>query len=332
MNVNTKYSFEKCNDLNLWDDFVDQSKEGSVFCLSLYLENFGGQYQLYLVRKGNQIKAGVICIVENNLELSINDLVIYSGIIFEHNQEQKKTKSLLERFELSEYIIKTLDTIYQKIEMVMAPQVDDIRPFLWHNYHSKEKKDQFTVDIRYTSYLDISSLNFVEDDMQSDLFKNLETLRQRNIRQANNENSYTNVDNQTEVFINYYAQLMQSQGSTQDQKKLDDMLNLINTLIENNLAKMYISYNHNHEIMYITVFAWDQHRAYYLFGAPNPDAKERYKGTVSFWDAFCDLSKNGIKEIDMEGVNSPLRGWFKLSFGGELKTYFRVSKGKLINE
>jgi len=34
-----------------------------------------------------------------------------------------------------------------------------------------------------------------------------------------------------------------------------------------------------------------------------------------------------IKVIDWEGVNSPQRGFFKLSFGGELLPYFWIKRG-----
>ena len=42
------------------------------------------------------------------------------------------------------------------------------------------------------------------------------------------------------------------------------------------------------------------------------------------WDAFLDLAASGVKEIDLEGVNSPLRGHFKLSFGGSILPYYRL--------
>ena len=40
------------------------------------------------------------------------------------------------------------------------------------------------------------------------------------------------------------------------------------------------------------------------------------------------LSEEGVSQIDMEGVNSPERGKFKLGFGGILKPYYHISKNK----
>jgi hypothetical protein len=39
------------------------------------------------------------------------------------------------------------------------------------------------------------------------------------------------------------------------------------------------------------------------------------------------LAQDGKKEVDLEGVNSPHRGWFKLSFGGTLESYWQVKLG-----
>jgi len=258
----------------------------------------------------------------------VDDLVIYSGILFEDGSVQKSSKSTLERFEISSFIIEELDKLYKHIEFVLSPYVEDIRAFLWHNYHSSKDSDKYSVSIRYTSYLDISSLSDFSKEEDSEIFKNLETLRQRNIREARKKEAYTLVINEVELFILYYKKLMLSQDQSVSMEKLLNMKYLIITLIDKKKAKMYVSKNSQNEIQYITIFAWDKFRAYYLFGAPNPNASERYRGTISFWDAFIDLAKDGVTIVDMEGVNSPQRGWFKLSFGGALRTYFHLTKHK----
>ena len=54
--------------------------------------------------------------------------------------------------------------------------------------------------------------------------------------------------------------------------------------------------------------------------------RNQHTGTAIIWDAFFILRKLGIKKLDLEGVNSPNRGWFKLSFGGSLENYYEVNK------
>ena len=47
-------------------------------------------------------------------------------------------------------------------------------------------------------------------------------------------------------------------------------------------------------------------------------------GTAVLWDALGFLSRHGVGEVDLEGVISPRRGWFKLSFGGDLRPYYEL--------
>ena len=51
-----------------------------------------------------------------------------------------------------------------------------------------------------------------------------------------------------------------------------------------------------------------------------------YDGTYANWLIWQNFYREGtVKTIDLEGVNSPNRGWFKLSFGGELINYYAVT-------
>ena len=63
-----------------------------------------------------------------------------------------------------------------------------------------------------------------------------------------------------------------------------------------------------------------------MFGANDPKMRNQHTGTAVLWDSFYILNEIGIEKIDLEGVNSPNRGWVKLSFGGSLENYFEVNK------
>jgi lipid II:glycine glycyltransferase (peptidoglycan interpeptide bridge formation enzyme) len=73
------------------------------------------------------------------------------------------------------------------------------------------------------------------------------------------------------------------------------------------------------------VFGWDSKRAYYVFGANAPDLRDDHTGTMVLWDALLDLRARGIVAVDLEGINSPLRGHFKLSFGGSVTPYYHLA-------
>ena len=83
-------------------------------------------------------------------------------------------------------------------------------------------------------------------------------------------------------------------------------------------------YTSNGDLGSMAFFAIDHIRAYYLFGANDPGIRDQHTGTAVIWDAFRFLNATGVKEVDLEVVNSPNRGWFKLSFGGELVPYYNL--------
>ena len=325
----SKYRVEETTDLERWDKLVDDSKQGTIFSKSIYLNSFGGKYKLLFVFKGNELRAGIPLILsEDEKSVILDDLVIYGGILFLEDKTHKEVRARSERFNITEIIIDYLTNKYSSIELSFSPHFEDLRPFLWHNYHNPEN-GQFVLDLRYTSYLDISNLKNILNEEQTNNFRNLDTLRQRNIREARRKEATTYIDNhQSSLFIQYYDCLMKSQGISASSEKLRNMKNIINTLAKNKFANIYITKNRDEVIQYMTVFIWDNKRAYYLFGAPNPDSQDRYKGTINFWDSFIDLSSKDIKEVDLEGINSPRRGWFKLSFGGDIRPYYEVRMGK----
>jgi lipid II:glycine glycyltransferase (peptidoglycan interpeptide bridge formation enzyme) len=89
---------------------------------------------------------------------------------------------------------------------------------------------------------------------------------------------------------------------------------------------MFASKTSDRIIGSVAVYAFDDRRAYYLFGASDPELRDSPTGTAVLWDAFGALAAAGISQIDLEGVNSPRRGWFKMSFGGELRHYYQITK------
>jgi hypothetical protein len=322
-----KYTIVEVSDLSEWDEFVDDSPQGTIFSASAFMSAIDRKYALNYIYKGNEVKAGVVLTLTDDLVgIERDDLVIYNGIIFKEEDSKRDVKARYERFEITEFIINELVLKYNKIEMSLSPHFEDMRPFLWHNYHSLDESERFVVDLKYTSFLDISSLREDFSSEENRVFKQMDTIRQRNIRKAWGENVVTKIENRIPEFLDFYENLMGSQGKQVSKDKLTRMGNLIQQLLTKQKAICCVSYTENGQILYITIFCFDRKRAYFLFGAGNPQADKHYKGSICFWDTFRILARDySIGYVDMEGVNSPKRGWFKLSFGGNIVPYFQVS-------
>lgn len=323
-----KYCLVKVQNYDQWNDFVESSPQGTIFANSEYLEHVGRKFALFFVLRGEEIKAGLALIVSDDEKaVEIDDLVIYNGILFVDDKKQKHVSATFERFEITEFVIDELDKKYQKIEMALSPHFIDTRPFLWHNYHSQQVSEKFSLQLRYTSYLNIAELRETNDEFNCEIYRNLARLRQRRIREAKSVNSATVHEFDPELFIFFYQQLLLSQNIDISTVKLDRIKNLLIFLLQQTYTAYFSVKNDKKEIIYQTLFCFDSKRAYSLFGAGNVENTERYQGTMAFWEAFKYLAREKkINEIDMEGVNSPKRGWFKLSFGGNLLPYFQVRK------
>jgi len=323
----SKFHIVEVKDDVTWDAFVEASPQGTVFALSRYLELAVDYYRRYWIYKGSQVKGGMSLMLNANCTACVmDDLVIHNGLMFVEDSAVKQVKARLERFEITEFAIKWLLSEFTSVELALAPQFEDIRPFLWHNYHSLNPDDKFAVDHRYTSYLDISSLCGGVEEQESVLFKGLETLRQRNIREARKDGAAFELNPNSTLLVDGYRTLMIDQKAPVDDGKLSRMARLIDGLIQEKMAVLCVTSNGLGEAIYTTVFCWDTKRAYYLFGAPSSETSERYQGTIALWDSFLWLVKQGIDEVDLEGINSPQRGRFKLGFGGGLRPYLQISK------
>jgi hypothetical protein len=200
-----------------------------------------------------------------------------------------------------------------------------MRPFLWHNYHSPNPHDKFIIDLRYTSYLDISEFFLCQEDAVTLLYKNLDNARQSDLRKAHGNVSFEETRD-TERFIQYYNDLLHAQGTAAGPEKLKRMKHLIDSIINAGLARMFAVKNSDGHPTYITVFTIFKNKGCYLFAAGDSAAMRRYDGTYCVWESMKALSRYGVHEIDLEGVNSPQRGAFKMGFGGDLRPYFKISK------
>ena len=100
---------------------------------------------------------------------------------------------------------------------------------------------------------------------------------------------------------------------------------LILNLSETGRGRMFISRTKNGIAGSIAFYGIDHKRGYFLFVANDPEMRDEHTGTAVLWDSFYLLNLEGIYEIDFEGINSPARGWFKLSFGGTISPYYQLS-------
>lgn len=326
--MNKVYSLKEAPLDGKWDTFVENSKNGTIFAYSYYLLASQVNYKLYYCYKKQELRAAVLVVEsEDGKKAVLNDFIIYNGIMYNKPaNKQNQSQQLSEQFKIQEFIAEELTNLYSSIALSLHPSIVDIRAFLWINYG--EKKPHYKPDVRYTTYLDISDFKVSKKLEDISIYNKASASRRQQIRYAIKKKYKTIPTEDTQQFIDFYKKTMGRQNISVVDKKLQDMKELMNELLVKKVAIIYASYDELNEVSSMAFFGWDNKRAYYIFGASDPAKRDGHGGTSVLWDAFYDLSSKGIKEVDMEGVNSPARGWFKLSFGGELKPYYEIYLGE----
>ena len=320
-----KYTLAPTTLDDVWDRFMQKSPDRSIFLHSQYMKNAGCRMGLYHCYNANELRA-IVGLVESpdGSAAILDDLIIYSGICFAPaSYGQTPVQVISERFEISTFLAGQLAKQYSSIRFALAPTVSDIRPFLWHNYG--HENGRYSVDIRYTSFLDIS--DFANASCLEDVtaYQLATGARRQQIRYAIRDRISTIQMDDISVLIDFYRKTLARQGELVDDIKIERIANLVKSLLDDDLAIMLASYTADAGLGSIVVFAYDENKAYYLFGASDPAFRSTAIGTAILWSGFQELSMRGLREVDLEGVNSPKRGWFKLSFGGTLNPYYQVS-------
>jgi hypothetical protein len=327
--MSSKFNLLEASDPVVWDRFVDESENGTIYSQIAYLEFVDVRYRCFWVRRSEEIRAGLVVIESADpLRLVSNDFVIYSGILFgPATNKQNRAQIHSERFEVAEFVANELVNRYDSIHLALHPSVIDIRAFQWVNYGSKPN---YQASVLYTSYVDISEFTDAYA-LDSAAMAGLSSSRRQEIRYARKNSVITAPSMDTERFVDFYDQTMKRQSINVETIVLEQMQTLISGLLKKERAKMFVATTADGEAGSMAVFANDKKRSYYLFGANSPDKRDSHTGSALLWDCFHFLSHDGQREVDLEGINSPKRGWFKLSFGGDIRPYYHLTLEKTLS-
>ena len=321
----TAYRLEPAQFGTDWDNVVDNSNEGSIFCLSDYLQNIDcARPRIWYCLKGQETKAALV-VIESDEDKNCIPLgyVVHHGIMFSPPpSDQSNAQTLAENFRITSFIVGELTGLYDEVFISTHPNFADIRPFLWHNYGNSGP--MFDVDVRYTSIINLAGIDPIGPMDSNPVYRSSNKSRRQEIRYGIQKHVQTSSDFDVPTFLDLYRLTFERQNMAIDAEEMRLLEGLANGLQNGGKARMYISRTADGEAGSVAFFGLQSDRAYYLFGANDPRLRDQHTGTMVLWDAFMDLAGAGIKDVDLEGVNSPLRGHFKLSFGGTITPYYHL--------
>ncbi|MDR0239949.1 MAG: GNAT family N-acetyltransferase [Deltaproteobacteria bacterium] len=318
------YTLEECPLDEKWDAFVEASPTGTLFSLASYMRAVRVPVRAFWCLRKHERRAAVV--VSENADGSaavLHDFIVHNGLLFAlPAPQQNRSQIISERFDIASDVATALAGRYERVELAFAPQLCDIRPFLWHNWGTGEA--MYRADIRYTAYVDLAG--FAEAGAPEDipLFADISYSRRQEVRKARKEGAQTTEEADADGLTAFYALTLRRQHIEPEPERLEELRFLAASLLQAGMARLFVSRMPGGEPASMALFGSDAKRAYYLFGAGDPALRNTPCGTAVLWDAFAALARSGCRELDMEGVNSPRRGWFKLSFGAELLPYYQL--------
>jgi len=313
-----KFNLDLANDDSEWDALVATSPQGSVFSNGHYLRALGTPFARYVVRTPHgEVLAGM-AVMENSTKPGMHagpfPFVPYQGILFcERVAAQPCHKRVTMELRLTEYIIQSLIEHYGDFSMSLSPAFDDIRPFLWHNYHEMDAR-HFTIHNRYTALLNIASFQ-LESYLMS-----IRTVRRQEFNKSVAEIVETT---DVEAFVGLYLKTFERQDIAITQEKQAMLRSIVTSSLTNGYGRLSMAVTVD-GVASMMLFIFDQHCAYYLLGANDYELRKSGASTALMVDNICSMSERGLSLLDFVGVNSPTRGDFKLSFNPKLTAYHEV--------
>lgn len=320
-----KYRLVKTKIDDGWDQFVRKSRDSTIYSWSYYLNNTGLRLAAYFCLKSEEIRAAVIVVESDDGQKAImDDLVVYSGVLMAPpHKNQSKTNQISEHFEINEFLASELLNRYLDVSFELCRTITDVRPFLWHNY--SESGPKYNVSPRYTSIIDLSSDPGSKESVVDRLYAAASVSRRQQIRYAERDGVTCSIGSDAQGFCELYEETFSRQGQKVNPIFMFRFQNLVGKLVASKNVFLMDSYTSDGVRASSALFGIFENKAYYLFGANNPEHRNSSCGSAVIWMSIKECVQRSVKIIDLEGVNSPSRGWFKLSFGGNLVPYYSIS-------
>ncbi|MEL6585656.1 MAG: GNAT family N-acetyltransferase [Pseudomonadota bacterium] len=318
----SKYHLERAGPGADWDALVEASDQGTIFALSAYLEAIPFRPAYWLCMKGDQV-AGAAALIEtaDGTSTQLAPHVIHGGLMFAPAPpEQVAAMTISEEYRITCAMLRDLAATYRDLAFQGAPTLTDLRPLQWHNYGQDGPKVR--IDLRYTSYVPLVPMT--GDLPEWPVYLALNKSRRQSVRYGMKAGITVDQDATIADFLGLYRETFARQDVTVPEEEIALLDAVCTALRAQGRLRLFAARPVDGTLGSISVWGLDAKRAYYLYGANAPALREEHCGTMAIFDAFRALAAEGVEEVDMEGINSPQRGYFKLSFGGDVRPYPRV--------
>lgn len=308
-------TIEECVDDLKWDDFILKSPHSSIYLTSRILNQSKNLFDKLFFLKNNLIIGCVVIKKEN----TYSDFAEYQGLALSPSLGSNTIQKIVtDQFKKTESVLNLLETKYKSFNLSLNPNITDLRPFQWLNYHNDKNKISFK--LRYTGIINLEDyLNFEE------YLSSIRSGRRQEYKKAI-KNKLTVIESKNiEDFLRLYVLTFARQGLNVNHDDLVLMRNTYESLLKINQARLTYAINEKNSIISGMIVYIYNDTMYYQYGATDPKYRNSGGSVLIMLHNIKKGIESGIKKFDMIGINSPNRGDFKISFNAKPKPYYHVS-------
>ena len=199
---------------NQWDNFVEQSPQGDIFCYSWWLDAITkSNFKILAVLENDEIVAGMPLAFDSQNKINIPPLTRTLGVLYKNQDNKSQRKRISEERKWLSELIKDLSP-GDFIQMCTHHNFTDWLPFRWKGFNQTT---------RYT-YI----LNY-ENKTSDELWRNLDSENRRIIRRAAENEIRTEFSDDIDLVYHYESLSYERQGLKfkipyNDLKILDDVI------------------------------------------------------------------------------------------------------------
>lgn len=290
-----------------WNNFVDESPEGSIYSKTWYLDSLQVKYSILAVLNNTEIYAGIV-LAKNEINTYSNPLLCkYLGVIFK-KLDGRYQKITSKKYEISNYLIKHLKEI-KTFDYSFHPNYNNWLPFYWNDY----KQRTF-----YTYRIENTDLK---------IFDNYSKILKNDIRYATKSNLIFSENCDLNTFYNTIEKTFKRQDVKIpfNKAKLDFF---IDELSKRDAIKLFKVTDEERNIQSVCAVVYDKKSANFILNGSNfPNV---IRGSSHFLLHNTILHMLNITQIfDFEGSIIPSIESFYRGYGGKLTPYYRIWKNDI---
>ncbi|MBD2180598.1 GNAT family N-acetyltransferase [Planktothrix sp. FACHB-1355] len=305
---------EEILDIEKWDDFIKNTREGTVFHTSSWFQASPHNFLRIGVFQKGKLLAGAILQINEHRFGTLGTLAPYLGPVFAkfpNGEMVPETKR-----KVMSKLARGIRERVPKSTFFVSPWLETLQQFICTGFEAK---------LLYTTVLRTTDL----DETQAQFSP---TLR-RNIKAALQIGLTVEQSSEPSELLTLVRQSFVRQGHS-IWFNLEEADACMRHLAKLGQAICFITRNQDGLPVAAAGIVWDWHRSYYILGGYDHTRSHRGGSSLALWSAIQFTHQElGLTEIDLEGSHLPAIERFFRQFGGRWLPFYYVTEARnpLIN-